>query len=116
MHYYEAMHLRLNKLVIVVYIHEDLSSKKMIKKGKVDPRISSIQNCQYFPVYMTKKILDKPKKVYKQMKNFNKEVEIKTETYYRVEFKASLKGKKPQYKIMKVTDISNNKNPMLQLH
>jgi hypothetical protein len=111
MHYYETMHLRLNKFVIVVYIHEVLG-----KPGKTDPMITSIQDCNYFPVYMTKKILDKPKKVYKQMRNFNKEVEIKTETYYRVEFKASLKGKKPQYKIMKVTDVSNNKNPMLQLH
>lgn len=117
MHYFDVMHSQTNTLVLVFYIHDvlDPRKKKKVKTGKVDPRITSIQECKYFPPKTLLKILKKPKKLYKRIQSFSDfNGGVHSERFYKVVLKAV--NRPEQYEITLIADVTNSRNKFLQIH
>jgi len=103
MHYGDREHIEENRLKIVVYKHGTPED------GVFDYRVTSINECRYFPTYLLSKILVEPKYYLADLLKDKKE-----ESWYLIEMR-SVDGYS-RYEIMFIMDVSEDGDEFLRLH
>ncbi len=108
MHYYDKEHLENNILEIMVYTHGMIG-----KSGVHEIHITSIKKCKYFHPTHLKQVLEKPKKLFKNLKKITK---LEVENFYLVSLKEIGERNGFNYDIVKIEKISKDKDCFYYLH